>query len=100
MNALSTPTNVLDTVPLTIDEGQTVPFKFYFNQAIRTGMQYHGALYGLVQEVAPSDRLEAYHRACELLRQGLPVLVTVSRSRYALWLKLNQATESVQDLLK
>ncbi len=100
MDMLSASMNVLDSVPLTIDENQTTAFKFYFNQAVRTGMQYNRTLYGLLHESRPTNRLEAYQQACELLRQGLPVLVTVSRSRYALWLKLSHTTGSVQDLLK
>lgn len=95
---LTSAQSVLAMVPLTIDERQVIQFKFYFNQAVRTGMQYDRELYGLVSEMSPHARLEAYRLGCELIRQGLPILVTVSRSRYALWINLRQAGNSLDFL--
>jgi hypothetical protein len=100
MQELPSSASVLDTVPLTIDENQIIPFKFYFNHAVRTGMRHDRELYALVGEVAPTARLEAYRLGCEWLRQGLPILITVSRSRYALWLDLREATTNLHDLLQ
>lgn len=97
---LTSAQSVLDMVPLTIDEKQIAQFKFYFNHSVRTGMEYDLELYGLVSEVLPNARLEAYRMGCELLLQGLPILVTASRSRYALWLKLRHAGTHVYDFLK
>lgn len=100
MQELLSSANVLDTVPLTIDENRVTSFKFYFNHAVRTGMRYDRELYALVCEVAPTTRLEAYRLGCDWLRQGLPILITVSRSRYALWLQLRDATDDMHHLLK
>jgi len=92
--------SVLDMVPLTIDERRINRFKFYFNYAVRTGMQYDRELYGLINEVSQSARLEAYRLGCELLMQGLPILITASKHRYALWLNLHQASANNHDFLK
>ncbi|MDX2243624.1 MAG: hypothetical protein NW224_23335 [Leptolyngbyaceae cyanobacterium bins.302] len=89
---------VLDTVPLVVDENQVAPFTFYWNGAVRLGMRYDHELYGLMHEVSLYARLDAYQMGCEMLAQGLPVLITASRQRYALWLNLRNPAATQQEL--
>lgn len=91
---------VLDTVPVVVDESQIHPFKVYLCDEIRTGMHYKQELYGLIREVDPWNRLDAYQLGCEMLSQGLPVLMTASRKRYALWVNLRHSSIDHHQLLK
>lgn len=91
---------VLDTVPLVVDESQINQFKVYLCNEIRTGMYYDRDLYGLIREIDTQARLDAYRLGCELLVQGLPVLMTVSRQRYALWINLRRASANHHQFLQ
>lgn len=91
---------VLDTVPLVVDESQINQFKVYLCNEIRTGMYYDRELYGLIHELDTRARLDAYQLGYELLLQGLPVLMTVSRKRYALWINLRHSSTNHHQFLK
>lgn len=91
---------VLNTVPLVVNESQINPFKFYWSQALRPGMQYNQELYGLIQEMGGNARLEAYRLGCDLLVQGLPIMLTASSKRYAIWLNLRQSSAPHHRFLK
>lgn len=63
-------------------------------------MRYGQELYGLIREVRTQARLDAYQLGHELLLQGLPVLMTASRQRYALWINLRNPAVKQVELLK
>ena len=97
---MGSPSNLLSNVPLVVDEGQINQFNVYLCDGIRRGMQYRQELYGLVREVAAQDRSKAYQLGCELLSQGLPVLMTASKQRYVLWINLRYASAHCHLFLK
>jgi hypothetical protein len=71
-----------------IPEQQITLFKFYMDQSMQDGVTYGKELYRLAKQFVVSDRLEAYRYGCELLEQGIPTLISVSKQRYIVWMSL------------
>jgi hypothetical protein len=75
-------------LPVVLNEQQISPFKFYWEQTVREGMMYAAEIYGVAYELGSGHRLHAYQLACELMAQGWSAVVTVSQSRYLVWLSV------------
>ncbi|MBM0743971.1 hypothetical protein JOY44_20495 [Phormidium sp. CLA17] len=82
------PTIAIESSPRMIPEQQITLFKFYMDQSMQDGVTYGQELYRLARQFAASDRLEAYRYGCELLKQGIPTLISASKQRYIVWTSL------------
>lgn len=54
-------------------------------------MCHQGKCYKLFQAFGTHDRLKAYTVSCDLSEKGMTVLVTASKSRYAIWVEPSYA---------
>ncbi|MBM0744329.1 hypothetical protein JOY44_22400 [Phormidium sp. CLA17] len=91
MSVLTIPsTTTLESAPRMIPEQQITLFKFYMDQSMQDGVTYGKELYRLAKQFVVSDRLEAYRYGCELLGQGVPTLISVSKQRYIVWTGLRR----------
>lgn len=82
------PTNTLEAIPCTLPEQQLSPFKFYSNHAVQDGMTYGNELYRLAKQFSLADRSEVYLFGCELISQGIPTIISVSKQHYSVWVSL------------
>lgn len=83
------------TFPPVVPESLVVQFCFYHEKDTRNGMRYQDNLYGLVRELEPSQRLQAYQLAWALSEQDVPFVFTTSESRYAIWVNLQSPDYAV-----
>jgi hypothetical protein len=74
-------------LPLVVNEALVHPFK-YWNEKIQQGIRYNNELYALFQTYSIDERLRAYEMAYEHAEQGAHVCITVSKTRYSIWLNL------------
>lgn len=81
-------TTTLESAPHVIPEQQITLFKFYMDQAIQDGLTYGNELYRLAKEFRIDDWLEADRLGCELIGQGIPTVISVSKQRYSVWISL------------
>ncbi|MGA7934115.1 MAG: hypothetical protein WCA35_11255 [Kovacikia sp.] len=88
MRSLTHSPATLESAPNTIPEQQVSWFKFYMDHAFQDGMTYGNELYRLDKEFRIGDRLEVYQFGCELVWQGVPALISVSKQRYIVWASL------------
>lgn len=89
MPALKTSaTTTLETAPYVLTEHQISPFKFYREGAIQDGMTYGNELYRLARCFSLANRLEVYRFGCELIAQGIPTVISVSKQHYSVWVSL------------
>lgn len=80
-------------LPIVINEELVHRFNFYLNASIKQGMRHQDELYGLVHDFSSNARLTAYQKACELVEQGVPVIVTASALGYAVWVSLRSQAQ-------
>ncbi|HEY9860817.1 MAG TPA: hypothetical protein V6D16_15020 [Candidatus Obscuribacterales bacterium] len=80
-------------LPIVVNEELVHRFNFYLNASVRQGMRHQDDLYGLVHDFSLNARLSAYQKACELVEQGVPVIVTASALGYAVWVSLRSLTQ-------
>ena len=78
----------LESAPSVLPEQHITLFKFYMHQSMHDGMSYGNELYRLVEQFGIAARLEAYRLGCELIRQGVPTIISVSKQRYTVWMSL------------
>ncbi|MBD2104993.1 hypothetical protein [Leptolyngbya sp. FACHB-261] len=78
----------LHSLPAIVREQQLQPFNFYLEGALQKGIRHEGELYGLAHEFSLQSRLQAYHLAYGLAVKGVPVMITISETRYAVWVSL------------
>lgn len=78
----------LETVPLVVEEQRLTFFKFCMDQSIHEGMAYGNELYRLARQFIADDQLGAHRCGCELIGQGVPALISVSKQGYAVWMRL------------
>lgn len=88
--------NALEQIPVLLSEQQVVFFKFYFNQAVRTGMSHRNELYQLIQIFDAQARLEAYRFGCDLIVQGVPVVISRSKDQYLVWSSLRHPSTAIR----
>ncbi|MFQ4138068.1 hypothetical protein PGN35_017290 [Nodosilinea sp. PGN35] len=77
--------------PLVIQESLVYRFR-YWNETVQEGMYFNNDLYTYFQAFPVASRLTAYATAYEQIQQGNSVCITVSESRYILWLCLRTPT--------
>lgn len=75
-------------LPLVLHEKLIHPFNFYWDDCVRTGMRYESELYELAEIFEPKSRLKAYQIACELADQEVLSVITVSPTKYRVWVSL------------
>ena len=80
-------------LPIVVNEELVHRFNFYLNASVQQGMRHQGELYGLVHDFSLNARLTAYQKACELVEQGIPVIVTASALGYAVWVSLRSLAQ-------
>lgn len=80
-------------LPVVISEQLVHFFKFYLNSQVKQGMRHGNDLYQFIDEFDRTDRLQAYQKACTLAEQGIPVVVTASSLKYAIWSNLKSLSE-------
>jgi hypothetical protein len=85
----------LEAFPLIVGEQQVAQFKFYLNGALHDGLRYKNDLYRFVKEFRVDERLIAYQFACELILEGIPIIVSVSEHRYGVWVNLRNPLAGV-----
>lgn len=92
------PPPTLAVAPCVVAEQQITLFKFYMDQAVQDGMMYKNELYRLARQFSADSRLDAYRLGCELLEQGVPVVISVSKQQYRVWICLRNslATNGLQ----
>ncbi len=88
MPPLASMNTILETVPSVVTEPQITRFKFYLDQSVQDGMTYQNELYRLAQAFPSRDRQTAYRYGCELVGQGVPTIISVSKQHYLVWISL------------
>lgn len=84
---------LLPTMTLTIaPETEASLFHFVFDSRIHQGIRYSDELYGKVLEFGTEDNLQAHHLLFTLLNQQIPLILTVSELRHAVWVSLRSPT--------
>ena len=83
----------LPMLPIVISEELVHRFNFYLNASVRQGMRHQDELYKLVHDFSLNARLSAYQKACDLMEQGIPAVVTASASGYAVWVSLRSLAQ-------
>lgn len=78
--------------PKLLTEQMIHSFNFYRDGEVRPGMRYQNDLYGLFQEFKLEQRLEVYPIATELLKKGIPVVITALQHSYVVWVKMRSPT--------
>lgn len=73
--------------PLVVREDLVRCFS-YWNERIQEGMHFKNDLYTYFQSFSTAHRLSAYGLAYEQIEQGNKVCITVSETRYVIWLCL------------
>jgi hypothetical protein len=73
--------------PLVIQESLVCRFR-YWSESIQEGMYFKHDLYTYFQSFSAANRLAAYAAAYEQIEQGNAVCITVSETRYIIWLSL------------
>ncbi|MEP1080063.1 hypothetical protein NDI52_32375 [Leptolyngbya sp. PL-A3] len=94
-HAVSAAITTLELVPSVVKEQQITLLKFYWVHAVRDGMVYRNELYGLAKEFDGSNRLEAYRFGCELIEQGVPTIISVSKQQYRVWVSLRNPLATI-----
>jgi hypothetical protein len=67
-------------------------FHFVFDSRIHQGIRYSDELYGKVLEFGIDDSLQAYHLLFTLMDKQIPIILTVSELRHAVWVSLRSPT--------
>lgn len=80
-------------LPIVVNEELVHRFNFYLNASVQQGMRHQNELYGLVHDFSLHARLTAYQKACELVEQGVPVIVTASALGYTIWVSLRSLAQ-------
>jgi hypothetical protein len=78
-------------LPILLAEALIRPFKFFHDGQMLTGAYYRDGLYGLVYQFDPQSRTKVYQLGCELVNQGVPVIITASETHYAIWIGLHSS---------
>jgi hypothetical protein len=76
----------------TMDESEHLRFYFPQGKKFREGMRHGNRLYGLVQSFEVTHRFQSYQLAWALSEQKIPLILTVSKERYAVWVCLRSPT--------
>ncbi len=105
---LQTTNLVLHTTLQVVDESRITRFYVYLYDELRTGMHYSQELYGLIHGVISEeqsddqlqDQLGLYQLGYDLLLKRLPMLMTVSQQRCALWVNMRHSWASHHQFLK
>lgn len=83
--------------PLVVSEQQSSSyFKFWYNNAIHDGMNYHKELFRHFRTFSGHRRNHAYSLGCAFAQQGIQVVITcmsdrdtaLEDQRYVLWINL------------
>jgi hypothetical protein len=77
-----------EQLPTILPEEEAHWFRVYQNCCVQECLRYKHEYYGLAHDFKNADRLQAYQFAWALAKQGIPLLLTVSTSRYVIWVKL------------
>jgi hypothetical protein len=80
-------------LPPVIDENQTFPFKFWFEDTIQDGMYYQNELFYRLHTVDIKARARLYHYACKLAQKDF-VVVTADHDRCSVWVSLRSPSVS------
>ncbi len=75
-------------LPLLVSECQTHRFRFYWSEKICEGMRYDNELYRLVEQFRIGEGQRVYELGCAMLLKHTPVMITVSNTKYFIWVKL------------
>lgn len=75
-------------LPVAICETLIRAFNFYHEGQLQAGMSYGPKLYRLVHTYKISSRLQAYTLGCNLSKQCIRVVITVSDRRYKVWTEI------------
>lgn len=86
-------------LPSVVNEDLVHPFK-YWNEKIQQGIRYNNELYALFQSYSIDERLRAYGIAYEHAEQGTHVCITVSKTRYSIWLSLRSLSHITDSKLQ
>lgn len=74
--------------PPILRESTIDKFSFFFQDGIREGMQYANNLYAAAYQFNPMYRLQAYQIAWLLSEAKIPLIVTLSPTRFVIWINL------------
>jgi hypothetical protein len=85
-------------LPVVANEPSICLFSFYFEGSIYQGMSYQGKLYKLTKSFDAKERLKAYTLGCEISNRNHHVAITVSTTKYRVWVDLSSqdAPEALQ----
>lgn len=75
-------------LPIVLSEQLIQPFNCFLSGSVRQAMRHDTEFYGLVDEFAMTKRMQAYQIACSLKQQKVPVVITASSHRYAIWVNV------------
>ncbi len=79
-------------LPLILQEESINIIRFYYCEKIREGIQLNSEIYGLTHQFPAIHRLYVYQLAWALTEQGVPLKLTMSETRYGIWVDLRSPT--------
>ncbi len=95
-------------LPSIIDMDAVNPFCFFYNGEIQKGISYKDEFFGAVKTFTLSHRLQTYQLTWALSEAKVPIVLTLDRSEFILWVNvqspaypvlLNQQTNLLETLL-
>jgi hypothetical protein len=87
-----TTTEEVTKLPTVLPETSVNIFRFYFTGKVREGVYFNSEIYGLTHQFPAIHRLYVYQLAWALAEQGVPLRLTVSPTRYGIWVNLRSPT--------
>jgi hypothetical protein len=77
-----------EEVPPLVLEQNVLRFSFLHQENLTQGIRFENEVYGLIREYPLDLSRQAFHMAWALIERAVPVTVTISDERYALWVSL------------
>lgn len=81
--------NPSSPLPAFINSDQACLFNFYHDGVMQQGICYGANLYGLAYAFTQQDQLNAFHFASQLLATGCQAVITLSKQKYQVWVRLH-----------
>lgn len=81
--------------PIVLQESAIAIFRFFHQNQVREGLNYSNTLYAAVYQFDISDRLQAYQMAWALSQAKVSSIVTLSSTRFVIWINLQSPSYPV-----
>ncbi|MBE9010035.1 hypothetical protein IQ250_07435 [Pseudanabaenaceae cyanobacterium LEGE 13415] len=82
-------------LPSIVQEGTIEVFRFFHKNQIREGIRFDNTLFAAVYQFELTYRLQAYQMAWTLSEAKIPLVISLSPTRFVIWVNLQCPSSSV-----